>query len=73
MKDCIKYIKYTENRDYHYLISHINWFYPLRVKVYAPPLNFLDISLSPSKRGEEEAVIFGNDLVYINQSDSYMP
>ena len=32
-----------------------------------PPLNFLDISLPPSKRGEEQTVIFGNDLVYINQ------
>ena len=71
MKDCIKYIKYTDNRDHHYLISHNNWFHPLKVKDFATcphsPLNFLDISLPPSKRGEEQTVIFGKDLVHINQ------
>ena len=30
------------------------------------PLMFLDISLPRSKRGEEQTVIFGNDLLYIN-------
>ena len=79
MKDCIKYIKYTDNRDHHYLISHNNWFHPLKVKDFATcphsPLNFLDISLPPSKRGEEQTVIFGKDLFSTHKSvyDSYIP